>query len=321
MSFYGSFAGGGVGGGSGSGGGRNNKNDDGGAAAAAVAGESAAAEAATAATTRSPSSRKKKRRQSLTSSDSQRHVYDSLFKRGGGGGGTTTTGATSNLRQRRKPQPQPQPQQQQQQQPEIDDDVEIAPLLDRRRDGAAASAAGATGTSPTKPPHPPDPSATRYRHSFAYRVLNPHSTERPARLYKAFITATILFDLLMFVLASDESIYDRHSTVFYVCEGVVSTIFLVEYVTRMVVVVEQKKYRSMPAWKARLEYSCTFSAVVDLLATLPFFVEIPTRLELPTLTWLRVRVPTPNVQESVNQRRTDIDWKNGRLPDIVRRLT
>jgi len=128
------------------------------------------------------------------------------------------------------------------------------------------------------------------KHSCAFNMLNSHSTQLPARIYKCFITNVILLDIVMFILSTDPRIQRHHAELFHWTEGVVSTIFLVEYVVRMIVVVEKRKYRHMPSWKARIKYSYTVPAVVDLLAILPFFLEIPTGLNLPTLTYLRVRL-------------------------------
>ena len=75
--------------------------------------------------------------------------------------------------------------------------------------------------------------------------------------------------------------------VFHIWEGVTSTIFLIEYITRLVVVTEATKYQKRGAFWGRLSYAMTPPALIDFVATFPFFLELTTGWELPTLTYLR----------------------------------
>lgn len=125
------------------------------------------------------------------------------------------------------------------------------------------------------------------RHSFIYLLLSPYSRELPARIFKGVVTTVILVDLVLFILSTDPRLDIAFDTFFHAAEGFVSTLFLIEYVARLWVIIESKRYRDMSPWQARLQYMTTLPAVIDLLSCLPFFLEIPTGVNLPTLTYLR----------------------------------
>jgi hypothetical protein len=72
-------------------------------------------------------------------------------------------------------------------------------------------------------------------------------------------------------------------------EGVVSSIFLVEYVLRLMTITEKTSFGTHGPLYGRLYYAFgTMGAWIDLLATAPFFIERLTGLSLPTLTVLRI---------------------------------
>lgn len=126
-----------------------------------------------------------------------------------------------------------------------------------------------------------------HHHSFLYTLLNPHSRQLPAQVFKVFITLVILVDLILFVFSTDQVIFQRFQPIFYQAEAVTSGIFLVEYVCRLMVIPEKRSYRDVPAWKARLWYAVTWTALIDLVACLPFFLEFILGVDLPSLTALR----------------------------------
>lgn len=165
------------------------------------------------------------------------------------------------------------------------------------RGGVGDSARRASVIHPkTSPEQKPPPSAPlppsqekhrRNRKSFLFTLLNPHSRRWPAQIYKLFISAIILMDLLLFILSTEPPLAQQHAQVFHLAEGIASCIFLVEYIARLVVCVEGKRYQTMSAIQARLHYAMTWPALIDLFSCLPFFLELPTGLQLPTLTYLR----------------------------------
>lgn len=124
------------------------------------------------------------------------------------------------------------------------------------------------------------------QHSFLYNMLNPRSRHLPAVIFKGFIATVIMVDLFFFVM-STEPRYKNHP-IFAYAEGISSTIFLLEYLCRLIIVVESKRYSNKGAFRARIQYIFSYGALVDALATFPFFVELLSGFQLPTLTYLRV---------------------------------
>lgn len=92
---------------------------------------------------------------------------------------------------------------------------------------------------------------------------------------------------MAFAASTEPDLDDHHQHIFYVWEGVTSTIFLIEYITRLVVVTEARKYQEQGPIHGRIRYAMTTPALIDFLATFPFFIEMVTGVSLPTLTYLR----------------------------------
>ena len=130
-----------------------------------------------------------------------------------------------------------------------------------------------------------DPSE-RTPHSFLYTMLNPRSNHTEAVLFKTFMTSTILIDLGFFIV-STEPMFANYKT-FYYAEGVTSTIFLFEYLARLISVIESRNYKPLGPVRGRFKYMMSTNAIIDFLATFPFFIELATNVDLPTLTYLRV---------------------------------
>ena len=125
------------------------------------------------------------------------------------------------------------------------------------------------------------------KHSWLHVLLHPHSRHPHAIRYQTFISNLILADVLFFVASTDPRWKSAHPHLFYYEEGLVSGIFLLEYLCRIYVAPEAHKYHNTNPWKARWDYMTTLPALVDAMAALPFFLELPTGLSLPNLTWLR----------------------------------
>lgn len=85
---------------------------------------------------------------------------------------------------------------------------------------------------------------------------------------------------------STEPMYQKDlPPLFGIEEAVTSYIFLFEYVARLATITENHRYKGEVV--GRLKYIVTFSALIDLFATMPYFVEEFTGHELPQLTYLR----------------------------------
>jgi len=117
-------------------------------------------------------------------------------------------------------------------------------------------------------------------------MVNPRSRQRSAVIFKHFIIVTILVDLIFFIVSTEPQYED--SVFFYYVEGITSSIFFVEYLVRLLTVVESKRYKPYGSVMGRLRYIVSTSAIIDAVATFPFFLELATGLNLPTLTYVRV---------------------------------
>ena len=126
----------------------------------------------------------------------------------------------------------------------------------------------------------------RGNHTWLYSMLNASSKKPQAVAYKYAMAIMILFDTFCFIISTVVSVQRRFKTEFYVLEGFVSSLFLVEYILRLVVVTQSRRYRD-PRW-GRLRYAMSLAAIIDLTSFLPFFIEIIFSRALPTLTYLRM---------------------------------
>ena len=123
-------------------------------------------------------------------------------------------------------------------------------------------------------------------HSFVYTMLNPRSRQFSAQLFKMCITGVIIIDLMSFIISTEPKY--KELPIFLFVEGITSTIFLVEYIGRLVTCMESKYFKEFAPVYGRLRYLSSWSALIDTLATLPFFIEYFCGLPLPTLTYLRI---------------------------------
>ncbi|KAL3919393.1 MAG: hypothetical protein SGILL_003774 [Bacillariaceae sp.] len=152
-----------------------------------------------------------------------------------------------------------------------------------QRQSASTSASSAALTEREEE----NPSQLRSNKSFVYTMLNPRSNAWQARIFKWFITLVIVLDLVGFVLSTEPKLSKRKQQVFSVWEGVTSWIFLAEYVLRFLTVTESHKYGCMGPILGRLRYLITSPALIDAVATAPYFLERFTGWELPQLTYVR----------------------------------
>jgi voltage-gated potassium channel len=125
------------------------------------------------------------------------------------------------------------------------------------------------------------------KHSYLYIMLHPKSTEWHSELFKHIICAIIVVDLIIFAMSTEPALQEYHVW-FLFADGLTSTIFLIEYIVRLVTATENKKYADLGPVVGRLRYMVSYSAIIDALATLPFFLQLAMGWhEVPT-TYLRV---------------------------------
>jgi hypothetical protein len=123
--------------------------------------------------------------------------------------------------------------------------------------------------------------------SLLFTLLNPRSRQWQAIWFKSFISTVILVDLIIFVLSTEPNLSDEQKTLCHTWEGATSTIFLIEYLARIYAVIEAKKYGEFGPFWGRVHFVTNMASIVDALAILPFFLELVTGWNLPTLTFLR----------------------------------
>jgi hypothetical protein len=126
-------------------------------------------------------------------------------------------------------------------------------------------------------------------HSYAYVTLHPRSTQVQSEIFKKFITSVIVFDLITYIVSTEPKLYQSRTALFHYLEGVTSCIFLLEYVARLATITENKRLYGYlgPIW-GRLKWMKSFHAMIDLLATSPFFINVATGWEYPCLSYTRI---------------------------------
>eukprot|EP00469_Lotharella_globosa_P010646 CAMPEP_0167782056 /NCGR_PEP_ID=MMETSP0111_2-20121227/6296_1 /TAXON_ID=91324 /ORGANISM="Lotharella globosa, Strain CCCM811" /LENGTH=384 /DNA_ID=CAMNT_0007672827 /DNA_START=27 /DNA_END=1178 /DNA_ORIENTATION=- len=130
----------------------------------------------------------------------------------------------------------------------------------------------------------PDP-LKKQKHTFMYSMLNPSSKKPQAEAYKYTVTALILIDTLMFII-STENIMKPYERLFDIEGGVVSCLFAAEWMARVYVAPQSRKYRDPVL--GRLAYITSLPSLIDLIAWSPFFIRLFFWNEYPKLTYLRV---------------------------------
>jgi len=103
-----------------------------------------------------------------------------------------------------------------------------------------------------------------------------------------FIVALVIVSLVTTVLQTVPAYAMRYHRVFDAIEIIALSVFTLEYVLRVWIVVEHPLYRHMPPSRARLGYILSARGVIDLIAVLPFWLAPFLPEELQVLLVLRV---------------------------------
>jgi hypothetical protein len=82
----------------------------------------------------------------------------------------------------------------------------------------------------------------KHTHSALYEYLNPKSHAPSAKCFQKFITLVILIDVIFYVVSTEPKFEDL--SLFYYAECITSSIFLVEYISRLAVCTEQVSLQS-----------------------------------------------------------------------------
>ena len=90
------------------------------------------------------------------------------------------------------------------------------------------------------------------------------------QVLEVLITGLVLISVIAIVLESVPALHDRYSIEFHAFEKLAIACFTVEYLVRLWCC--PAGFPEMPAWRARLRYVFSFYGLIDLLATLPFYL-------------------------------------------------
>lgn len=96
-----------------------------------------------------------------------------------------------------------------------------------------------------------------------------------------------MVDLVSFILSTEPSLKEDYKFTFRFLEGLSSSVFLVEYLARVITCVERQKYSGRGSTLGRLRFMLSTSALIDALSSMPFFLECLFGFDLPRLTYLR----------------------------------
>ena len=101
-----------------------------------------------------------------------------------------------------------------------------------------------------------------------------------------FLITLIIFNIVAVLLETVESIYSRYALEFLIFERFSTVIFLVEYILRIWVCVEEKVKNNKLI--TRLKYASTWPAIIDLLAVLSGLLPMIFEVDLRILRALRM---------------------------------
>ena len=112
--------------------------------------------------------------------------------------------------------------------------------------------------------------------------------DRPSRLFDRFLIVLISVNIAAVVLETVPSLHDRFALEFLVFEVISVIIFTVEYAVRVWVAPEHPSLKRHGPVMGRLRYAVSVSALIDLLAFLPFYLAIFFGADLRVLRVLRL---------------------------------
>ena len=101
-----------------------------------------------------------------------------------------------------------------------------------------------------------------------------------------FLITLIIFNIIAVLLETVDSIYGKYSLEFLIFERFSTFIFLIEYILRIWVCVEEKIKKNKLI--TRLKYASTWPAIIDLLAVLSGLLPMLFEVDLRILRALRM---------------------------------
>ncbi len=121
-----------------------------------------------------------------------------------------------------------------------------------------------------------------------WEVLEQSNPDDKISLYSdIFLISLILLNIVAVLLETVDSIYSQYKLEFLIFERLSTLIFLIEYILRVWVCIENKKKKDGNI-QARLKYMITWPAIIDLLAVLSGLLPMIFEVDLRILRALRM---------------------------------
>lgn len=106
-----------------------------------------------------------------------------------------------------------------------------------------------------------------------YTIIEPaYKDDLKSKIFDIFIMSLIVLNLIMVILESYETLEIKYEQFFKIFEACSVIIFTIEYILRLITA--DFKYPQYNALKSTIKYAKTPMALIDLLAILPFYLEI-----------------------------------------------
>ncbi len=131
--------------------------------------------------------------------------------------------------------------------------------------------------------------ATHIWRGAVYELLEGHKEGgEVSRLIQGVIITLIMLNGVAVIMESNQTLYLHFYEWFQAFELLSVTIFSVEYVSRVWVSAEKKKWDHLPDWRTRLAFMASPMAIVDLLAVIPFYLSLLIPIDLRYLRFFRL---------------------------------
>jgi voltage-gated potassium channel len=130
--------------------------------------------------------------------------------------------------------------------------------------------------------------AQSLRHRIYTILEREDPNDKTAKIVFRIIVTVIIINVSAAVLYTDARFAHMFPNDLRVIETVSVTVFAIEYVVRLWSCVESPHYRGMSALQARLRYSVTPGAIIDLIALVPFFAIHFLSADMRSLAMLRL---------------------------------
>lgn len=120
-----------------------------------------------------------------------------------------------------------------------------------------------------------------------YLLLHPaEGNTRWDKIINTFLILLIILNVIAVMLETVERIHDKYETFFHIFDVISVVIFSIEYLLRLWSANYHDKYKH--SIKGRLKYIFSFGAIIDLLAILPFYINVFVGFDLRILRIFRL---------------------------------